>query len=98
MSQSTYAYLGSRLHLVLDDDLAHNYNNAMTRYINAQSNYEVIHGTPWDPTEPLGLSWTEDELHAWDKVARLINLLIEINGGTLEIMPEECTSNMLVQL
>ncbi|MFL6416824.1 MAG: hypothetical protein ACJ74Y_14265 [Bryobacteraceae bacterium] len=98
MTQSTYAWMGSPLHLVLDDDLAAAYNRAQDAWFAAQRNHKIVYGREWKPEEPIRISWTREESEAWDKVAQVINLLAEINRGGLAIMPEDITSDYLVKV
>jgi len=98
MTQSTYAWMGSQLHLVLEDELAAAYNRAQDAWLQAQKNHLERTGSRWEPSEPIWIDWTETESSAWDKIAKLVNLLIEINGGSLAIMQEDCTSDYLVKV
>ena len=98
MPQSAYSWSGTRLHLVLEDDFAAAYNRAQDAFQEAQQHHKEIHGTPWDPTEPILMKWTKDEQKAWDGIARIINLLSEVNGGGIDIPEEEMTSEYLIKL
>lgn len=98
MTQSTYSWCGSQLHLVLDDEFADNYNKAVTAFLTAQIVHQTKTGSPWTVSDPLDLIWTEDQRHAYNKFADLINLLIEINGGTLAITEEQMSTDLLVKL
>lgn len=86
--QSYYAFYGSPLHLLLEDDLATAYNRRVEQFMDAQKRYKEEHGIPWTPDHPLLMQVDEEAQNAFNKVGRVINLLGEINGGGLE-MPEE---------
>lgn len=97
--QSVYSWMGTPLHLVLEDDVATDYNRAQDAFIAAQERHLAIHGKRWDPiTEPLQIDWTPQEAKAWDDIARVVNLLVEINGGGLDIPDEQITSDKMVKL
>lgn len=97
-TQSTYSWMGTKLHLVLDDGLAGAYNRATTAFFEAQKNHKLAYGTSWHPTDPLAVSWTEEEQNAWNNMAEFINSLVALNGGFLDITEEEMTSNYLEKI
>ncbi len=96
--QSAYSWMGSRLHLVLEDDVADTWNQAQDAFFAAQKRHEAVHGTKWTGDEPLEIYWSNDSAEIWNKIADLINLLIEMNGGELDILEEEITSDYLIKL
>lgn len=98
MAQYTYSWMGSPLHLVLEEDLANAYNRAQEAFSEAQRRYKFRNGTEWTGLEPLLMNWTPEEQKAWNDIAGLINLLIEINGGGLDIPEEQCTTDFFVKL
>lgn len=98
MTQSVYSWMGSPLHLVLEDDLALAYNEAQDAWFKAQTDHETRTGSPWEPTEPLEIEWTNRQRTAWNSIASVINLLVEINGGGLDIPEEQITSDHLEKL
>jgi hypothetical protein len=99
MPQSVYSYLGSPLHLILEDEIAEGFNRFHDAFIQAQKTHFETHGRKWDPvTEPIFMVFTEEDQEAYDKVAQLINLLSEINGGGISISEEQITSDHLEKL
>lgn len=96
--QSAYSWMGTRLHLVLEDDLADAYNRAQDAFELAQKAHKERTGVQWNPDEKLWITWTKKESEAWDGVAGLVNHLIDLNGGALDIPEEEMTSYYLVKL
>ena len=82
MSQSAYSWCGTRLHFVLEDDFADAHNRAQDAFHKAQIDFKDIIGRPWWPGERIEMDWTDEEMNAFNKVADVINLLIEINGGS----------------
>lgn len=98
MTQSTYSWMGSPLHLVFEDDIANAYNRAQDAFKEAQREYKARTGSEWTGHEPILMNWTPEEQSAWNNVAALVNLLIEINGGSLDIKEEDCTSDYLVKV
>jgi len=96
--QHTYSWLGSPLHLVLEEKIADGYNRTHLAFIEAQSFFKAKYGVPWTPELPLEMNVTSEDLEAYDQFGQLLNLLIKINGGSLDIPEEQCTSNVLVRL
>lgn len=95
MPQSVYSFLGSPLHLVLEDEIAERYNRFVDSFIDAQVEHEKRHGRKWDPNEPLLMHVRKGDNEAYSKVGRVINLLVEVNGGGLHISEEQVTSDFL---
>lgn len=95
--QSAYSWAGTRIHLVLRDDVADAYNRAMDAWTQAQVDHYNRFGTEWDPSDYLWMTLSDFEKAAWNGIARIINLLGEVNGG-LDIPEEEITSDYLVKL
>ncbi len=94
--QSIYAYYGSRLHLILEDELADNYNKFLKAFYQAQTRHLMKHGREWDPdNEPLSMKCKPEWKKAYDDVGRVIKLLVEINGQGLELSEEETWSDYL---
>lgn len=95
--QSVYSVYGTKLHLILDDDFAEAYNRASEKFTTATvdpNNVDVVKSTV-----TLTLDMTDEERHAFNTFADLLNRLIEINGGGIWFMTEEdCTSNYLIKL
>ena len=98
MSQSAYSWMGTRIHLVLEDDFANAYNRAQEGFFQAQRDFEAQHGTKWTGFERIGMPWTNEELNAWNGIADVINLLVKLNGGSLNIPESEVTSDFLIKL
>ena len=96
--QSTYSVYGTRLHLILEDHIAETYNSAIQAFFDAQKNHLERTGSEWIFTEPLLINWTEEESTVYDKFAVIMNLLVELNGGSLDLKEEDCTSDFLVKL
>jgi hypothetical protein len=91
--QSVYAVYGSKLHLILEDEFADAYNRAHEKYI------EYGKDKPSDFwKKPIALDLTAKELHAFNTFAKLMNFMIEINGGDLDLTEEEITSDYLVKI
>jgi hypothetical protein len=99
MAQSYYSWCGTRLHLLLDDDLARNYNRSQVAFIDAQIEHRKTNGRDWRPSEEyLDVGWAEEERNAFNAISEIINLLVKINGGTLNITEAEMTTHKLVKL
>lgn len=97
--QSFYSYYGSPLHLIFEDEIAEAANRRAAEFIAAQVRHKEIHGVHWNPEEPLMMRKDDEAQQAYDQVGRIINLLVEVNGGGLEIWEEMMTSDiMLVKL
>lgn len=96
--QSVYSWMGTDIHLVLEDDFANDYNRAQEAFFSAQIVHKTATGSVWNGRGPLQITWTKKEELAFDKVGKLINLLIDMNGGSLNITEEQCTSDFLVKL
>ena len=96
--QSYYSFYGSPLHLILEDEIADGYNRAAKAFYDAQKAHLERTGTRWDPSEPLWIETTDEDQAAYAAVGKIINLLIEVNGGGLQIPEEEMTDDYLVKL
>jgi ATP/maltotriose-dependent transcriptional regulator MalT len=93
--QHTYSFCGSPLHLVLEDEIAEGYNRFHDAFIEGQMKFMEEHRVQWTPDQPLYIITTDKDQKAYHEVGRVINLLVEINGGGLQITEEECTSDHL---
>lgn len=96
--QSVYSWMGTDIHLVLEDDFANDYNRAQEAFFTAQIIHKTATGSAWNGRGPLQMNWTEKEFQAFDKVGKFINLLIDMNGGSLNLTEEQMTSDFLVKL
>lgn len=94
---SAYSWHGTRIHLVLKDDVADAYNKAQDAWYKAQTDHKDRTGTQWDPKDPLWIELSDAEKDAWNCIAHIINILAEVNSG-LDIPEEEITSDYLVKL
>jgi hypothetical protein len=99
MATYMYSYNGSVVHLLLNENLANAYNRAMTSWFQAQKDFEEIHGRKITADEvikgKLRISVSEEEGLAWNKIACIINGMI--NDG-LTLKEEDCTSIYLEKL
>lgn len=98
MAQFVYSWMGSPLHFVLEEELANAYNRAQEAFFEAQQHFKLKNGTEWTGREMIEMDWTSEEQKAWNAIASVINLLIKINGGGLDIPEEQCTTDFLVKL
>lgn len=96
--QSLYSVYGTKLHLILDDEFATNYNRAQDAFSTAQSMYQETTGQQWTGAEMITIDWTNEERSAFNGFADLINKLIELNGGAIDIREEDMQSGYLVKL
>lgn len=96
--QSNYSFLGTRITLLLKDEVAAAFNRAQDAFFAAQKLYIAQTGLKWTGAEALEINWTDEEQKAFDDIGRIINLLVEVNGGTLEVGEENMTSDYLVKL
>jgi hypothetical protein len=96
--QSTYSFMGSKLHLILEDEVAEGYNRMQDAWFAAQRKHKEVHGVQWDPLTPLLIEFDDADKAAWDAIGSLINLLVEVNGGGIDMPEEEMTSDYLVKL
>lgn len=93
--QHTYSFLGSPLHLVLEDKIAEGYNRAVDAFVEAQFEYMERTHLEWTPDQPLNMRTSKEDMEAYSNIGRIINLLVEINGGAIDITEEQCTSDHL---
>lgn len=93
--QHAYSFLGTPLHLILEDEIAEGYNRFVDAFLEAQSYFKQQNGRPWTYKEPIEMNLPEGSNDAYDKVGKIINLLSEINGGFIDISEEDCTSDHL---
>jgi len=97
MTQSAYSYNGTRIHLVIDDDVAAAYNRAQDAFFEAQRHFKSVHGSDWTYEHPLEINWTKEEARAWNNLAAVINALVTLNEGGIDVA-DEMTSDYLVKL
>lgn len=97
MSQSIYSVYGTAVHLLLDDKFALHYNRAQDAYASAQELCEFSTGKAWTG-ETLYINWSDVEQKAFNDFAELMNLMIKINGGSLDLREEDLHSNHLEKL
>lgn len=95
--QSAYSYNGTRIHLVVDDDVAAAYNRAQDAFFKAQKDHQTRTGSEWNYTELLLIDWTEEEQNAWNNMAAVINAMVALNGDGIDVA-DEMTSDYLVKL
>ena len=98
MSQSIYSVYGSRIHLLLEDEFASNWNKAQAAFFKAQKDHLARTGTQWTGNEHLAIDLKPEELKAFNDFAELMNLMIKLNGGTLNITEEEMTDDYLIKV
>jgi hypothetical protein len=99
MAQHVYSFLGSKLHLVLEDEVAESYNRAVDAFLDAQVEHEKTHGRKWDPVnEPLLMEINDRDKEVHNQIGDLINFMVKINGGGLDIPEEECTDDHFVRI
>lgn len=92
--QSVWSFYGSKLHLVLDDEVAERYNRVSVAFANADTS-----AIQKNPENYIWLSGVDSkDMEAWNAIADLINKLIEINGGSLYIPEEDMLYNCLVKV
>ena len=100
--QSIYAVYGSELHLIFEDDFADAYNRAHEKFIQSTANpqqpslFRTISGRQL----LVELAFTPEELHAFNAFGELMNHIVKVNGGHLELFDHDdnMTSNYLVKL
>lgn len=97
MSQSIYSVYGTRIHLMLDDEFAKNYNVAVDAFNEAQKNYMIRHQSAWNG-EPLWVDWTDEAHAAYNDFADLMNHMIKLNGGALDIKEEDLVNGYLTKV
>jgi len=91
--QSYYAWYGSPLHLIIEDEIAEACNRFAQAFMDAQRDHKERTGTQWDPSEPLMIVTNNRDQKAYDDMARVINLMVEVNGGGLTIAEEDMPSD-----
>lgn len=96
--QHFYSFCGSPLHLVLEDEIAEGYNRFIDAFQAGQKKFKEDNGYDWTPDKPFWMDYRPEDKVAYDKVGRVINLLVEINGGGLDITEEQCTSDHMIRV
>lgn len=95
--QSYYSVYGTPIHLLMDDEFAANYNRAQDAFAEAQKKHKNTTGRNWRG-ENLWIDWTDAEQKAFNEFADLLNLLIKMNGGALDLKEEDLHSTHLEKL
>lgn len=83
--QSFYSYMGSPLQFILRDDIAEGFNRASDEFHNAQLRHREKYGVDWSPSVPLLMRWNRKDKENYDAVGSIIKLLVNINGGGLDV-------------
>ena len=96
--QSLYSVYGTKIHLLLEDEFAANYNRAQDALIEAQKQFLTTTGQQWTGLEEIYVEWSKEERSAFNDFADLMNKLIELNGGSIDIREEDMQSDYLVKL
>lgn len=97
-TQSMYSFCGSQLHLMLDDAIVEGYNRFVDAFLDAQIQHEKRHGHKWQYDEDLLIKTRKSDRLAYHAVGDVINHMIAVNGGSLHIREEDCTSEHLEKL
>lgn len=92
---STYTWMGSPIHVVLDDEIADAFNRAQAAFFAAQLDYKERTGSEWTGHEVLEMNWTPEEQRVWNAFGSVINALVDLNGGSIPITVEDCPSDYL---
>lgn len=93
--QHIYSFCGSPLHLILEDEIAEGYNRFVDAFLAGQKQFKEENGFDWTPDKRLWMEFKPEDQKAYDQIGRVINLLVEINGGGLNITDEQCVSDHL---
>jgi len=96
--QSVYSFYGSRLHLILEDEVAERYNRFLECWYEAQHNHHQYHEKPWKPLTTLSIKCDPEDVKVFNQIGEIINKLGEINGGGLNIPEEEMTEEGLIKV
>lgn len=97
MSQSYYSVYGTRIHLLIDDEFAKNYNVAVDAFNAAQKTFKATTGNNWNG-EPLWVDWTDEAHAAYNEFADFMNHMIKMNGGSLDIGEDDLTDGYLTKV
>jgi hypothetical protein len=97
-TQSVYSFFGSPLQLILDDGIAERYNRFIKEFLDAQFRYAEKHGKRWEPHNSLPMKTSPKDLKAYSIVGKLMNYMIGINGGSMDLPEEQCVSDFLEKL
>jgi hypothetical protein len=89
--------MGTRIHLVLEDEIAEAYNRATDAFFKAQEDYNETHDQKWGGGQIVIGFEREGDMEVWNGIAKVINTIIEVNGP-LDIPESEVTSDYLVKL
>lgn len=96
--QYMYSYFGSRLHLLLDEEVANTWNRAQQKFFDAQTNHKERTGRDWTQNETLAIDWTKEEATVWNGFSEFMNHYIAFAGGHLEIREEDMTEDFLIKV
>lgn len=98
MAQHLYSFHGTRLVLMLEEKIAEGYNRFSDAFMAAQRRFKEEYGIAWTPNLPLELNCSDEDIEAHNAVGKIINLLCEVNGGSLEVTEDEFTSDHLIKV
>jgi hypothetical protein len=93
--QHTYSVYGSPLHLILEEKVAEGYNRTHLQFMEAQKKFKEEYGVQWTPDLPLEINVSSEDMKAYNDIANLLNQMIRINGGSLNITEDQCVTDTL---
>jgi hypothetical protein len=96
--QSVYSWMGTPIQLLLEEEVAEGYNRFLNAFFEAQREHKVRTGSDWTGVEPLYIECEEKDQEIYNAVGEIINQLIKLNGGSLNISEEQCTSDFFVKV
>jgi len=88
---------GSPMVILLEEHVADGYNHFVEAFLKAQTDYKEKHGTEWDPSTSILIDVSEQDQRHYNEVAGLMNMLIDINQGALNITEEDIKSDFLIR-
>ncbi len=83
--QKIYSWLGTKIQVPLPVELAENFNKFQKAFFDAQRKFMEENGRQWSHVEPLMIHSSREENEDWNKIGDLINYLVDLNGGSINI-------------
>lgn len=81
--QPMYSWYGTPLHIPCSERMADAYNRRLEQFQEAQKEYYDRTGKRWDGRAPLMMQKDVEASEAYNKIGKIINLLVDLCGGSI---------------
>lgn len=93
--QPIYSYCGTSIHIPASEEMAAAYNRFVDELATAMKKFEASHERIWESKDQFSLDVTDEEIKAYNTVADIINAMVDLCGGAINIREEDMPTNHL---